>query len=469
MNKSRVKLFLENFLFYGGLSMLTKALPFITLPIITRLLPNASAYGVVDMFNLINSFGVAIAIMGISDAMFREFFEDRTNIEYQKKITSTGLIMVLFSSTIVFVVTLVLNKQITFLLFKDLKYYKLVILSAFAIGIGGISTIVSSPTRMRNKRRVFLFTGVSFPLVGFIITYILIKIGYTYEAMVYSNLIMSIISLVVFSFLNKKYFKFKLFEKTIAKELLKIGIPLLPTFLIYWIFNSMDRLMINRMLGSTELGIYSIGAKVASISQLVYVAFSGGFSYFKFSTMNDKDQIEMNSKLFEYLGIISFLLFVLSMPFTTIVFNTFFKGDYTYGEKVFGYLFLSPLILMIFQIISSQFLIIKKSIMITLILLFGAILNIILNYYFILYKGIEGAAFSTLISYIIVTIIAMICCKHYNLLIISFKFNVCFLLIVILNILKIYNCIYIEIYSVITFIVIFLLYLKNILKILKGE
>ena len=38
---SKLKLFLENFLFYGGISMLQKALPFITLPIITKLLPDS--------------------------------------------------------------------------------------------------------------------------------------------------------------------------------------------------------------------------------------------------------------------------------------------------------------------------------------------------------------------------------------------------------------------------------------------
>lgn len=57
MKSNKLKLFLENFIFYGGLTMLQKALPFLTLPIITRLLVNPSAYGIADMFNLIISFG----------------------------------------------------------------------------------------------------------------------------------------------------------------------------------------------------------------------------------------------------------------------------------------------------------------------------------------------------------------------------------------------------------------------------
>ncbi|MGL6064753.1 MAG: oligosaccharide flippase family protein [Fusobacteriaceae bacterium] len=439
MNKSRLKLFLENFLFYGGLSMLTKALPFLTLPIITKMLPDASSYGVADMFNLINSFGIAIAVLGIYDAIFREFFEDKDNIAYQKQVTSTGLGIVLISSVIMFLLTILLKERITLLLFKDLQYSGLVILSAFAIGIGGISSIIAAPTRMRNKRKIYLYTGVSLPLIGFIATYTLIKIGYTYKAIVYSNILMALTSLVIFYFLNRKDFNLKLFDKKIAKELFKIGLPLLPTFLIYWIFNSMDRIMINRMLGPTELGIYSVGSKVASVSQLIYTAFAGGWQYFAFSTMKDEDQVELNSKVFEYLGIISFSLFIISQPFIKPVFNLLFTGEYVRGSEVFSYLFLSPLMLMLFQIIANQVIVIKKSYLSTLALTLGAVLNIALNYILIKNYGIRGAALSTLLSYILSVAIMGIICHKYKLLKIKLRFIV---IVILMLIVILYNFIF---------------------------
>ena len=97
----KLKLFLENFLFYGGISMLQKALPFVTLPIITKLLPDSKNYGISDMFNLIISFGSAIAILGMYDAIFREYFEKKEDVEYKKTVTSTGLGIVLISSLII--------------------------------------------------------------------------------------------------------------------------------------------------------------------------------------------------------------------------------------------------------------------------------------------------------------------------------------------------------------------------------
>ena len=462
----KLKLFLENFLFYGGISMLQKALPFVTLPIITKLLPDSKNYGISDMFNLIISFGSAIAILGMYDAIFREYFEKKEDVEYKKTVTSTGLGIVLISSLILSIIIFLFNNKLSFYLFSDEKYKKLIILSAIGIFISSLNTIVITPTRMKNQRKIFFFTGI----IGFIVTYYFLKRNFTYEALVYGTVVMNSLSLILFYILNKKEFSLKKFDKKIAKELLKIGIPLVPTFLIYWIFNSMDRVMINKMLGTRELGIYSVGAKVSSVSQLIYTAFAGGWSYFAFSTMKDKEQVKINSKVFEYLGIISFMVFIIAQPFISPVFDIFFKGTYTRGKEVFSFLFLSPLILMLFQTVGNQAVVIKKSYLSTMALLLGAVLNIFLNYILIKSHGIEGAAFSTLNSYFISVILMCVICYKLEL----FKISKKFLIISGLLIIGIYcnfflkEYIYYKIIYILTFGLIILSYVKDLRKVRNG-
>lgn len=422
MSKSRVKLFLENMIFYGGLSMLTKALPLITLPIITRLLPDTSSYGIADMFNLIISFGTSLAVLGIYDAVFREFFEDKLNKEYQKKVTSTGFNIVVISSIIMFFVISISKKYISILLFNTAEYENLIILAGLGVVLSAFSSILASPTRMRNQRKIFFYTGIIFPLLGFLATYGFIKIGYTYEAIIFGTIVMNFVSVVVFGYLNRDDFDFKIYDKKVAKELFGIGIPLLPTFLIYWVFNSMDRIMISKMLGVSELGIYTVGSKIASVSQLIYTAFAGGWSYFAFSTMKDEDQVSLNSKVFEYLGIISFIAFIIAQPFIVPVFDVFFKGDYQKGAIVFSYLFLSPLILMLFQVVANQVIVIKKSYLSTIALIGGAIVNIILNYFLIEKYGIKGAAVSTLLSYVLSVSLMVFICYKYKLIVVAKRF-----------------------------------------------
>ncbi|MGL5367270.1 MAG: lipopolysaccharide biosynthesis protein, partial [Cetobacterium somerae] len=219
----------------------------------------------------------------------------------------------------------------------------------------------------------------------------------------------------------------------------------------------------------TELGIYSVGAKVASISQLVYTAFAGGWQYFAFSTMKDEDQVELNSKVFEYLGVISFSLFIIAQPFIKPVFNLFFTGEYTRGSEVFSYLFLSPLMLMLFQIIANQVIIIKKSYLSTLALSLGAILNIGLNYVLIKNYGISGAALSTLLSYIISVLFMSCICYKYNLIKLKTRFMIISLFMILailssyfINLNNLYTCIFIL--GIIVFF-----YVKDIIKLIKGR
>ena len=51
-----------------------------------------------------------------------------------------------------------------------------------------------------------------------------------------------------------------------------IAIPLFPNFLIYWIFNSSDKVMITNLIGIGAAGIYSVGSKLGQVS-IFYIMF----------------------------------------------------------------------------------------------------------------------------------------------------------------------------------------------------
>lgn len=443
MRNKRVKLFLENFIFFGGLAMLTKALPIIMLPIITGLLTDTSNYGIADMFNVISNFGSQIAIFGMYDAMFREFFELEDNVVYQRKVTSTAFFFVFLFSLFFIILFYLFRESLSFLFFDSSIYKNIILVSGLQIFIIANYSILQAPTRIRNNKKIYFFSGIGIPIVNYTLTIVLIKIGYTYEAIIYATVISFTIFLIFYSIINRGDFKIKSVDLNVLIVLFKIGVPLVPTFVIYWILNSVDRLMIIKLLNESELGIYSVGARLASVSLLVYTAFSSGWQYFSFSTMNDKDQVELNSKIFEYLGLVSFFMFVLSLPFINLVFNLMFNGDYVRGAEVFPFLFLSPLFLMLFQTLANQFIIIKKSYYSSLSLLFAGITNLVLNYFFILEFGIKGAALATLISYIVSIIIAIILTKILDLEKIRFRFYISSLFILIIIFFK-----FIEISSV---------------------
>ena len=424
---SRTKLFLENFLAYGAINALDKIVPVIMLPIVTRLITDSADYGKFEMFNTIVSFGSSFAVLGVYDAMFREYFE-RDEIESKNIVTSTAA-RIVFISAIIFSCILFLGcSALSDLFLGSPEDWHIVVMASIGVFLAANRAIISAPTRMKNQRKVYVFSGVSYSLLYYMTAIVLIKQGFNYYGLIIGNIAASLYLLLFFYILNRKDFIFSLFNKNVAKELLKIGIPLVPCFVIYWAFNSMDRIMIAHMRGLQEVGIYSIGAKVASVSTFIYAAFAGGWQYFAFSTMKDKDQVAMTSKIFEYLGVLSFVALSFAMLIAPYVFDFFFSGDYTQGIVVFPYLFLSPLILMLFQTAGNQLLVVKKSYLSTGCLLAGLCSNLILNYLLIPAYGIKGAALATLVGFVVSVIMVLVMTIKMQLMAISLRF-ICFSLI----------------------------------------
>ena len=112
MNK--VKLFIENFLVYGLGGIISKIIPLIMVPVVTRLMPSTEYFGISDLSNTVVSFASAIAVMGMYDAMYRMFFE-KENEEYKKGICSTALVFTFFTSVMVFLVLVLLKKQVAYM------------------------------------------------------------------------------------------------------------------------------------------------------------------------------------------------------------------------------------------------------------------------------------------------------------------------------------------------------------------
>lgn len=204
--------------------------------------------------------------------------------------------------------------------------------------------------------------------------------------------------------------------------MLPIGLPMAVNVLTYWVFNSCDRLMITNLMNVGESGVYAIGSKLGHASQLVYTAFAAGWQYFAFSTMKEEDQVKSNSSVFEYLGAISFAITMFVCALSYPIFDLFFTDEYLPGYIVAPYLFLAPLLLMLFQVIANQFLVIKKTWPNMLILIAGAASNVILNYLLIPVMGIEGAALGTLAGYMISLLTASVVLIRMKLLEIRPKF-----------------------------------------------
>lgn len=469
MNK--LKLFLENFLVYGLGGVISQIVPLIMVPIVTHIMPNTDYYGITDMSQTIVSFCSAIALMGMYDAMYRMFFEKEER-EYKKTVCSTALLFTIASSFIVFLLMIIFKTQIAGAFYNNKNLAYVVYITAMSTLVGATNGIISAPTRMENKRKIFLITNTLSPVFSYSIAIPLLLAGHYIIALPLAYALSALILEASFACMNHKWFSLRLFDKDLLKKMLIIALPLMPNFLVYWLFNSADRLMITHLIGIGASGIYAVGAKLGLASQLIYTAFAGGWQFFAFSTMKEENQVHTNSRIFEYLGGISFaatmFICALAEPIYALIFDKAYHGAFI----VSPYLFLAPLLQMLFQVAANQFLVIKKTWPNFFILAVGALVNIIINYVMIPRIGIEGAALATLIGYALADIICCIVLIKMDLMVLSSRFIVAVLitgmLLVMWRFVFIHHVIFTLIAAVGLSLILVLLYREDVMRIVNA-
>ena len=429
VNVKKFKLFMENFIVYGIGGVISKIIPLIMLPIVTRLMPNSSYFGISDMSNTIISFASAFAIMGMYDAMYRTFF-DKQDEKFKKNVCSTALMFTIVTSFIVFILLILLKKPLSNLFFGNQLYTYVIYIVAIATLTSATNSIISAPTRMQNKKGTFLLINTLSPVLSYTIAIPLLLNRQYVIALPLATAISGITIEILFAIINKQWFSIKNVDFKLLKKMLIIAVPLFPNFLIYWIFNSCDKVMITNILGVAEQGVYSIGSKLGQVSQLIYLAFAGGWQYFAFSTMNEKNQVKSNSLVFEYLGLVSFIATIFVCVFSQLIINILFTKEYLDAFIVAPYLFFAPLLQMLFQVAANQFLIIKKTWPNLFLLLSGAVINIILNMFLIPKIGIEGASIATLTGYIVSVVITVLVLIKMKLMVISKRFIISTIIVV---------------------------------------
>ena len=394
-SNSRSKLFIENFIIYGFGSALGLLIPFIMLPILTRIYPNAEYIGLYDSVNVLVFFASYVGILGIADIMFRYFFEEEGD-RYRKKVTSTALFTLIPSGLIVAIIVAILRKPLANLILGDPGYSNLVLIASVTIYFTVINAVIAAPTRMRNQRGRYLTVNICSSLASYSIVLPLLFIGWYETAMPIALMCSMILTVTSFMIMNRHDFSLSAVDREMCVKLLKLSLPSMPSYLFYWVISSAQLIFITNIRGIEETGIYSVGSKMASVSQLINTAFGVGWSFFVFSTMKDKDHTEMISKVFDYLSGISFFLVCVVVMLSQSVFVLLFEAEYAEGKWVMPVLFLAPLIMMLYQSITSQYTVIKKTYVGPCCLAAGACICVLLDILLIPVIGLRGAAVANL-------------------------------------------------------------------------
>lgn len=378
------------------------AVSLVALPILTNLLSTAEMGIATSFITLKNIVTIIILLaMYISiDKMYISIKDINERYKYLSSIYIFSTIIAILIYILYFIFQVPLNKVLGF----DTKMMTLMFV--MCILINGCTLMVANWNFCNKAKYTFLYNLFVSP-VSQILSIILVLIlpSEKYLGRIigvdFFNITLGMVCGIVIIKKGKKAF-----EKKYIKESLQISLPMIPHLLSQIFLSSCDLLMIKSIVGESSAGIYSVAYTISNILYTISLQIFKPWSPWVYRRIENKetDSIKENSKLIMHIvWIFCIGIFTIAPELIKIFINS------EYGEAS---LIVPPICLGIyFQMMYTFFYDIeyyhKKNKQIAIFSVITAITNIILNYVAINIWGYQAAAYTTIISYMI------LCILHY--------------------------------------------------------
>ena len=255
----------------------------------------------------------------------------------------------------------------------------------------------------------------------------LVKLGYSYYGVI-GGICLAYIAALVFGITRLDFKNSSTYLPSDLKKFIAYGLPLTAASGINYVLSYSDRFMIQYYKGAKETGLYTLGFDFSeqSVGVILGIITVSSFPI----TMRLFQSEGKSQNLQQHLSLTLWVLLSMCIPIC-ILLSTL---NLEIGQILFGPKFaeLDPLLI---PIISFSVLVlgIKANLLdqilqfsnatktMLYILVLAALLNVVLNYFFIQRMGYMGAAIATLIAYTFSTILTFIISRKYFRFVIDYK------------------------------------------------
>lgn len=280
------------------------------------------------------------------------------------------------------------------------------ILLFFYCFFSSFKQLAASFVRARGLVKLFAIDGIFSTLVIVASNLILLlkfDLGVTgYVCSIIISDALSLLGLIVIAELYK-FVDIKQFDKKLFKELVKYSLPLVPTYILWWITSASDRYFVIAMVNSHENGIYSAAHKIPTLLLLVTTLF---YQAWQMSAIENKDDKDLAGFYKQVYGAYSSLLFIAAAglimivkPFTYILVDNDPEKNFVFGYHYAPILIIAMIFQCLCQFLSSIYNVRKKSVNSMITSIVAAVVNITLDILLIPRLGAYGAAIATMTAY----------------------------------------------------------------------
>jgi len=404
---SKSKYLYKNTALFSISTVATRLISLLMVPLYTYVF-TTEQFGVIEVIMTSINLASPILILSVNDAVLRLSLSK----EVDRSLTLSYGLFIGLLGTIITILFIPALKQINgvgnyvygiIILLALMSIYK--IISYFAMGIEKTRSYVISN----------MLVAVMFAIFNYIFLVILkLEVNGYLLSFILSNAIA--LYILFYSVDGNKYLTLNIFKKDNYVHLINMltySFPLITNSLMWWITNASDRYIVYYLLGSSITGIYAVANKIPIILSSTIGIFNQAWQLSAIKEYNSVDKNEYYSivyiRLFSSVLVISSLLIAL----IKIILKTLVSSDYYSAWQCAPLLILAAGLSVIASFLGSNYVAAKENMGNMLSTFAGAGINVSLNFILIPIYHLQGAAFSTFISYSLVVAYRLVDTRKY--------------------------------------------------------
>ena len=373
-----------------------RLLSFISFPILTQYLA-PSEYGIINYVNTVNTFLTIIGFLCLN-TYYLVFYNRLQTDEERAKMLGNLFLFVIGVNTIGTLLLFLIGPNIMDILDSEISFFPYMAIGLVTNLFNILSVLPLALFRMQERPWPVTVINVIKGLLGFLLTILLVvKFDYKADGVLFANMVISILFGFIFIYIVWKNMIVNINWKQI-KQALFFSLPLLPGSLSYFAVSMSDRILIDKYLTLSDLGIYSTASTIAMLLNILSNGAYKAFEPYFFKVYGTPDFNSKFKKVHDgyFLVIMSgtFGLSFFAKEFFEIFSSTQYHTAYYYVPLILIGVVCSSMNVLFGTIITAQ----GKTKINSVIAIIGGIISIVLNIYLLPRLGIVGACISSAIA-----------------------------------------------------------------------
>lgn len=406
---SRIKRLLKDIFIFAAGNASSKIILLFLMPLYTTKLTTAE-YGISDTLNTLIELLVPIITLCMAEAVFRFSIETEKNTNEVAFFNGSKIMLYGFSifTAIGVLLKLLYDYEYALVLVWMLTSYSLKqFLGCYLRGIG--------------RAMAFATSGVIGTLV-LVISNILLLVffnqginGYLWSIVV-SNIVSIIIMAVAVHPIKIICSNFKIStqeKKSVLNSMLRYSLPIIPNSISWWLNNAANKYIILFICGSSVTGLFSAAGKVPAVINLLSNIFQQAWQFTSAKEYDKENTSDFYTKIFSLYSPFILLSCSFVIIINPIISSFVLQGEFAEAQRYVPLLLFSSTLSCYSIFFGGIYTAAKKSKMLMISTVVGAIVNIGLCVIMVPLWSVYGALIANVISYSVVVMIRIIDSRKY--------------------------------------------------------